>query len=81
MELDIWSGFLTIQFDEDDEVFPKRKAHVMGELLHNGFLMYGDSMRWIEPEEREVCDTQKEQLAQCIKDEGKKQGYRIELEM
>jgi len=38
-------------------------------------------MRWIEPEEKEVCDTQKEKLIQCITDEGEEQGYTIEWEM
>jgi len=79
MELDIWDDFLTIQFDEDDEVFPKMKAHVRGECIHKGFLMYGKSMRWIEPEEKEVCDTEKKQLYQCIEDEGEKQGWEIEM--
>ncbi|MCL2293527.1 MAG: hypothetical protein FWC36_01470 [Spirochaetes bacterium] len=79
MELDIWDDFLTIQFEEH-EVFSRKKAHVKGEIIPSGFLMYKKSMRWIEPDEEEVCESQKAKLARFIIDEGKNQDLRIELE-
>ena len=79
MELEIWDNYLTIQFG-NDEVFGGQKAGVEGECIHKGFLMYGDTMRWIEPEEKEVCTTQKKQLVQCIINEAKKHDNIIEIE-
>ena len=80
MELDIWDDFLTIEFG-DNAPFPYKKAHVKGETFDDGFVMYASSPRWVKPVEEGVCESQKAKLFQCIINEGKKQDYKIEIDM